>query len=69
MSPGWLILVATLCAGAATPDDDGTVDLTILHTNDMHSRFAETDSSSNECSDADARANRCFGGFPRLVHT
>lgn len=50
-------------------DAKDVVDVTILHTNDLHGRFAQIDAEQNECGADDAVANRCFGGFPRLVHT
>lgn len=50
-------------------DDGGLFELTILHTNDMQSRFDQTDAQSNVCRDEDVAANRCYGGFGRLVHT
>lgn len=40
--------------------------LTILHTNDVHSRFLQTSKYSGTCSDEDSAKNACYGGFPRL---
>lgn len=44
----------------------GAFQLTILHTNDVHARFDQTNSRSGQCSTKDAGKNKCFGGFPRL---
>ncbi|XP_075233039.1 protein 5NUC-like isoform X2 [Lycorma delicatula] len=40
--------------------------LTVLHTNDMHARFEETNELSNKCADVDKKLGKCFGGFARL---
>lgn len=40
--------------------------LQILHTNDLHARFCEVDEYTAACSDTDAKANKCFGGFARI---
>lgn len=37
--------------------------LVILHTNDMHSRFEETNQQSGKCSKS---STMCYGGFARL---
>lgn len=39
-----------------------TLDLIILHNNDMHSRFDQT------CISKDRIANKCYGGFARVSH-
>jgi 5'-nucleotidase len=43
------------------------LDLVLLHTNDMHSRFDETDIYCNECRKNDAVNGRCYGGFARVA--
>ncbi|KAK7476208.1 hypothetical protein BaRGS_00032562 [Batillaria attramentaria] len=40
--------------------------LTILHTNDVHSRYDQTNKYSGQCSDSDAKEGKCFGGMARL---
>lgn len=40
-------------------------ELTILHTNDVHSRFEQINRFGGECSSEDAQANNCFGGVAR----
>lgn len=42
--------------------------LTLLHNNDMHARFVETDTWSNKCSGEAALNHKCFGGFARVAH-
>lgn len=39
---------------------DGNFELIILHNNDMHGRFEETDEYTNQC-----KGSKCFGGFAR----
>lgn len=41
-------------------------ELTILHVNDFHARFEETNVYSGRCSPGDKAKNRCYGGFARL---
>lgn len=43
------------------------IELVVLHTNDMHGRFEETEKNSGTCKDRN-RELSCVGGFPRLVH-
>lgn len=47
---------------------DNAFELIILHSNDMHGRFDETDKYTNQCEEADRKANHCYGGFARLAH-
>lgn len=39
--------------------------LTLLHTNDNHARFEETDTYGFLCYPKDAQAGKCFGGMAR----
>lgn len=45
---------------------NNTFELIILHNNDMHGRFEQTDKFSGTCNPDDAQANNCFGGFARV---
>lgn len=49
-----------------TKQQDSALDLIILHNNDMHARFEQTDKYSSKCLPADAIANKCYGGFARV---
>lgn len=40
--------------------------ITILHVNDMHARFEETNENSGKCTPFEDKYGFCFGGFPRL---
>ncbi|KAG5900036.1 hypothetical protein JTB14_009114 [Gonioctena quinquepunctata] len=42
-------------------------DLLLLHNNDLHGRFEETESNSGTCKDAN-RNRTCIGGFARIAH-
>jgi 2',3'-cyclic-nucleotide 2'-phosphodiesterase (5'-nucleotidase family) len=42
--------------------------LIIIHNNDMHARFEQTNVYTNECVKSDAQKNKCYGGFPRVAH-
>ena len=39
--------------------------LTIMHTNDVHARFEQTDKYGGPCSASNAAAGKCFGGVAR----
>ena len=41
-------------------------ELTILHTNDIHSRFDQFDSGTVRCNQESANAGECFGGVARI---
>lgn len=57
-------LIATLTVAAASAAD---FDLVLLHANDMHSRFDETDVYCNECREDDAALAKCYGGLARIA--
>ena len=57
--------VAALALSAGTAAADYT--LTILHTNDFHSRFEPISKYDSGCSAEDNTAGECFGGSARLV--
>ena len=57
-----LALTAALIAPAA-----GAETLTILHTNDFHSRIEPINKYDSTCSAEDAAENKCFGGSARLA--
>lgn len=43
-------------------------DLTVLHNNDMHGRFEQTDVNTNTCTNDLIQKNLCFGGFARTAY-
>lgn len=43
------------------------LELVLLHANDAHSHFDQSDAYGNECGDEDAARGRCYGGFARMA--
>ena len=58
------LAMSAVPAGAQENGQDFT--LTILHTNDVHARIDQFDSSGNSCDAEEAAANECFGGAARI---
>ncbi len=57
----WLASIMFLfCASTVS-----SFDLTVLHTNDIHSRFDEANARGSSCRDKDRAARKCFGGVAR----
>jgi len=46
----------------------GALELTLIHTNDVHSRFRQVNAKGGFCSEVDEAHQACYGGFPRLFH-
>jgi len=61
-----VVLVVGVCAILPLFVAADDVTLTILHTNDVHSRFMQTNKYSGSCSEKDEKNNTCYGGFARL---
>jgi len=59
------LLAAFAAVGIGTASADSTV--TILHTNDFHSRVEPISKFDSPCSVADNLEGKCFGGYARLV--
>lgn len=57
------MFIVTFVFTAAAAD----LELVLLHTNDMHSRFDESDTYGNECHEDDASLGKCYGGFARVA--
>ncbi|ODN02906.1 Snake venom 5'-nucleotidase [Orchesella cincta] len=60
------LLCFLLCSPTSIFGEDLTI--TLLHTNDVHSRFTQTNKHSGSCSAAEEQDNKCYGGFARLHH-
>lgn len=59
----------TVNAATITADkNQGTFEFLLLHNNDMHGRFDETDEYTNQCEVADKKLNKCYGGFARVAN-
>lgn len=73
------MMAAGVLAGCAGQPDKTALSLTILHTNDFHSRFHPVDAGGGPCdvsatpadkedaADGEAQASECFGGSARLA--
>ena len=44
-----------------------SLNLTILHTNDVHTRFEQTDAYAGECTEELEAAGLCYGGVARRM--
>lgn len=53
-----LIVLVSVCTFV-----NGDLKLTIVHTNDMHSRIDETNAQSGKCA---GDSSKCYGGFARV---
>ena len=66
MQETWLVRVCLWAVVVAVAVDAAeTFNLTILHLNDFHARYEETNVFSGRCSDKDKISNKCYGGFAR----
>ena len=65
IGPRLLLLLLTAAAVATLGSG---YELTILHTNDLHSRFDEVTARGSACRDKDRDAGKCFGGVARIKH-
>jgi len=61
----WLLI---FCGCVASVSPSTLFNLTILHTNDIHSRFQEANVYGDRCSEQQSSWGQCYGGFPRLVY-
>jgi len=63
------ILVLVTCLSPVLVLSTGdSLTLTVLHTNDVHSRFLQTNKHGGSCSQENAVHGECYGGFSRLHH-
>nr|XP_014091997.2 protein 5NUC isoform X2 [Bactrocera oleae] len=66
-----VLCVALMCQSRANPIDGKALVATeflVLHNNDMHARFEQTNVNGGKCLQADADSNKCYGGFARVAH-
>lgn len=63
-----LIFVISVRAVPFQHPPNSALDLLILHNNDMHARFEQTDKLSASCRPDEALENKCYGGFARVSH-
>uniref|UniRef100_A0A147BSX9 Putative cd73 ecto-5'-nucleotidase n=1 Tax=Ixodes ricinus TaxID=34613 RepID=A0A147BSX9_IXORI len=61
------MVIFMLAWGSAQCSTEGGFNITVLHTNDIHSRFLEANKKGGKCTDKDREKDGCFGGVARLV--
>ena len=66
MGPNRFLVAVLAIAALATPAA-ADFTLTILHTNDFHSRIEPINKYDSACAAKDAAADKCFGGSARLI--
>lgn len=59
---------ATITASSDKNKNLTTFEFLLLHNNDMHGRFDETDEYTNQCEVQDKIKNKCYGGFARVAN-
>ncbi|XP_030382188.1 protein 5NUC-like [Scaptodrosophila lebanonensis] len=70
----WSVLTGLLLCGHrsnANPIEKrsgGNTEFIILHNNDMHARFEQTNVKSGKCSPKEVNTNKCYGGFARVAY-
>ena len=60
-------LALVLPLAAASPAQERWT-LTVLHTNDMHSRLQPVNRFDSTCSDKEQAEKQCFGGMARVAN-
>lgn len=66
---GYLILFSyTFAAPSNNKSKNDYFEMIILHNNDMHARFEQTNALSSRCKENDQKNNKCYGGFARVAH-
>lgn len=45
-----------------------SLEVTLIHTNDVHSRFRQVNAKGGFCSEVDEAKQNCYGGVARLYH-
>ncbi len=53
-----------VCSSLVAPSS--AYELTVLHTNDLHSRFDEITSRGSACREKDRARGKCLGGVARI---
>lgn len=61
-STAFFLVFSVIIGQLATP-----LEITIMHTNDVHARFEQFDKDGGKCSVEEAESNQCYGGVARRV--
>ncbi|XP_059608975.1 protein 5NUC-like [Phlebotomus argentipes] len=62
-----LLLLSLVGLVRLAPFQEGNYELIILHNNDMHARFDQTNAQSNACRQQEELDSKCYGGFARVA--
>lgn len=63
-----LLSILTVMANPMTGKSVEATEFIILHNNDMHARFEQTNVNSEKCSPEDENIDKCYGGFARVAN-
>ncbi|EEC09327.1 secreted protein, putative, partial [Ixodes scapularis] len=65
----WRLFVILLAWNVSVTlgSDNEPFELTILHTNDVHSHIEETNKHGGQCSEKQKNESKCVGGVARIV--
>jgi len=63
---GIVMLFVLIFSALPVNAQGGDLQLTVLHTNDVHGRVDEFDKYGNSCDEEEKAENKCFGGAARL---
>ncbi|XP_030380125.1 protein 5NUC-like [Scaptodrosophila lebanonensis] len=63
-----LLLSASISANPISKRSTVATEFIILHNNDMHARFEQTNVNSGPCSTEEANTDKCYGGFARVAY-
>uniref|UniRef100_A0A1B0DL33 5'-nucleotidase n=1 Tax=Phlebotomus papatasi TaxID=29031 RepID=A0A1B0DL33_PHLPP len=61
-----LVLLSIVGLSHLAPFQEGNYEIIILHNNDMHARFDQTNAQSNACRQQEELDSKCYGGFARV---
>lgn len=62
-----ILLLSHTYANPIEPKASVATELIILHNNDMHARFEQTNKNGGTCTQEDANTDKCYGGFARVA--
>ncbi|XP_040079523.1 protein 5NUC-like [Ixodes scapularis] len=64
---GFYFAVFLALWGAALSKSDEGFNITVLHTNDIHSHFLQSNKRGGSCTEKDLNKNACYGGVARII--
>ncbi|XP_040063025.1 protein 5NUC-like [Ixodes scapularis] len=64
---GFCFAVFLALWGAALSKSDKGFNITVLHTNDIHSHFLQSNKRGGSCTEKDLNKSACYGGVARII--